>query len=56
MNTRRSQLDRVLDEKDTGLSLDTLSRAAKALGYQIQIELVIAQTKKPGKKSATAKR
>lgn len=56
MNTSRSQLDRVLDETDTGLTLDTLSRAATALGYQIQIGLVVAQTKKPGRKSATAKR
>jgi len=56
MNTSRSQLDRVLDETDTGLTLDTLSRAATALGYQIQIGLVVAQTKKPAKKSATARR
>lgn len=55
MNTSRSQLDRVLDETDTGLTLDTLSRTATALGYRIQIELVVAQTKKPGKRSATAK-
>lgn len=30
MNTSRLQLDRVLDEADTGLTLDTLSRAAGA--------------------------
>jgi len=40
MQTSRSQLDRVLDETDTGLTLDTLSRAATALGYRIQIDLV----------------
>lgn len=31
MNTSRLQLDRVLDEADIGLTLDTLSRAAAAL-------------------------
>ena len=40
MQTSRSQLDRVLDETDTGLTLDTLSRAATALGYRIRIDLV----------------
>lgn len=40
MHTSRSQLDRVLDETDTGLTLDTLSRAATALGYRIQIDLI----------------
>ncbi|WNH53565.1 helix-turn-helix domain-containing protein [Stenotrophomonas oahuensis] len=40
MQTSRSQLDRVLDETDTGLTLDTLSRAATALGYRVQIDLV----------------
>lgn len=40
MNTSRSQLDRVLDEADTGLTLDTLSRAATALGYRIHVDLV----------------
>ncbi|MBN4841550.1 XRE family transcriptional regulator, partial [Citrobacter braakii] len=34
MHTSRSHLDRLLDEHDTGLTLDTLSRAAQALGYR----------------------
>ena len=39
MQTSRSQLDRVLDENDTALTLDTLSRAATALGYRVKVEL-----------------
>jgi antitoxin HicB len=39
MHTSRSHLDRVLDENDTGLTIDTLSRAAQALGYRVKIEL-----------------
>ncbi len=42
MHTSRSHLDRVLDENDTGLTLDTLSRAAQALGYRVKVELVAA--------------
>lgn len=42
MHTSRSQLDRVLDENDTGLTLDTLSRAASALGYRVKVDLVAA--------------
>lgn len=39
MNTSRSQLDRVLDENDTALTLETLSRAASALGCRVRVEL-----------------
>lgn len=39
MNTSRSQLDRVLDENDTALTLETLSRAASVLGYRVRVEL-----------------
>lgn len=46
MQTSRSQLNRVLDETDTGLTLETLSRAATALGYTVKIDLV-APTKCP---------
>lgn len=42
MHTSRSQLDRVLDQNDTGLTLETLSRAASALGYRVKVELVAA--------------
>lgn len=39
MRTSRSMLDRLLDETDTGLTIDTLSRAAQALGYRVKVEL-----------------
>jgi antitoxin HicB len=42
MHTSRSHLDRVLDANDTGLTIDTLSRAAQALGYRVKIELAAA--------------
>lgn len=42
MHTSRSHLDRVLDAADTGLTLDTLSRAAFALGYRVKVDLVAA--------------
>lgn len=42
MHTSRAQLNRVLDAEDTGLTLDTLSRAAAALGYRVKVDLVAA--------------
>lgn len=42
MHTSRSQLDRVLDKNDTGLTLETLSRAASALGYRVKVDLIAA--------------
>ena len=40
MNTSRFQLDRVLDPKNPGVSLETLSRAATAIGRKVRLELV----------------
>lgn len=40
MHTSRAQLNRVLDAEDTGLTLDTLSRAASALGYRVKFDLI----------------
>ena len=42
MCTSRSALDRLLDENDTGLTIDTLTRAARALGYKVKLELKAA--------------
>ena len=42
MHTSRSHLDRLLDAHDTGLTLETLSRAAQVLGYRIRVELEAA--------------
>jgi DNA-binding Xre family transcriptional regulator len=39
MGTSRAALDRLLDEKDTGLTLTTLDRVARALGKRVKIEL-----------------
>jgi len=39
MGTSRAALDRLLDDKDTGLTLATLDRVARALGKRVRIEL-----------------
>jgi hypothetical protein len=40
LETSRSQLDRLLDPENDGVSLAVLGRAAKALGRSIRLELV----------------
>ncbi len=40
MQTSRSQLNRLLDPEKTGVSIETITRAASAVGRQIRIELV----------------
>ncbi len=52
MNTSRSQLDRLLDPKNTAVSLDTLFSAARAVGRTLQVTLgdlptVLARTPRP---------
>lgn len=42
MQTSRSHLDRLLDERDAGLTLEVLSRAARVLGCAVRIQLVPA--------------
>lgn len=42
MHTSRAALNRLLDENDTGLTLETLSNGAQALGYRVKVELVAA--------------
>lgn len=39
MRTSRAALNRLLDEKDTSLTLTTLARAANALGKRVKLEL-----------------
>jgi predicted XRE-type DNA-binding protein len=39
MGTSRSQLDRVLDPRCTGIQLGTLVRAARAVGRSLEIEI-----------------
>ena len=40
MRTSRSALDRLLDPTNASVSLDTLTRAAAAVGREIRLELV----------------
>jgi hypothetical protein len=40
MHTSRSQLDRLLDPANDAVSLETLSRAAHAVGRSLKVELV----------------
>ncbi|MDE1147363.1 MAG: Fis family transcriptional regulator [Azospirillaceae bacterium] len=40
MRTSRTQLDRVLDPDNVAISLDTLARAARAVGKTLKIELI----------------
>ncbi len=39
MHTSRSQLDRILDPNETGTSIDSLVRAAAAMGRHLDIRL-----------------
>ena len=40
MDTSRSQLDRLLDPQTDSVTLETLTRAARAVGRQVKVELV----------------
>ena len=40
MKTSRTQLDRLLDPQKTKVQLDTIYKAARAVGRQIKMELV----------------
>ena len=40
MRTSRAQLDRLLDPENESVTLDTLTRAAHAVGRQLRLELV----------------
>lgn len=40
MDTRRAQLNRVLDPEEFNVTLETLSRAAKVVGRGLKVELV----------------
>ena len=42
MNTSRAQLDRILDGDDASLTLETLSRASRAVGCRVSVELAAA--------------
>ena len=40
MHTSRTVVDRMLDASDTGLTLETMTRAATALGFRVKVDLV----------------
>lgn len=40
MHTSRSQLDRILDPANDKIQLDTVFKAARALGREVRLELV----------------
>ena len=40
METSRAQVDRLLDPKNSGATLETLMRAAKAVGRELRLEIV----------------
>jgi predicted XRE-type DNA-binding protein len=42
MHTSRAALNRLLDDKDTSLTLTTLASAAAALGKRVNVKLVAA--------------
>jgi predicted XRE-type DNA-binding protein len=46
LRTSRSQLDRLLDPRNASVSLDTMARAAKAVGKTLVIRLTGATTRK----------
>ncbi|HVI08756.1 MAG TPA: helix-turn-helix transcriptional regulator [Candidatus Binatia bacterium] len=46
LNTSRSQLDRLLDPRNASVTLDTMSRAAKALGKRLVVRIEEAKRKR----------
>lgn len=40
MRTSRSQLDRILDPSNDKIQLDTVFKAARALGREVKVELI----------------
>ena len=46
LHTSRSQLDRLLDPRNVSVTLDTVARAARALGKQLVIRVVDEKAKR----------
>jgi antitoxin HicB len=42
MGTSRSQLDRLLDPKNSAVNLETIAKAARAVGKRVRLEMVDA--------------
>jgi antitoxin HicB len=45
LHTRRSQLDRLVDPRNVSVTLDTMARAARALGKRVIIRVADVKTK-----------
>ena len=46
LHTSRSQLDRLLDPQNVSVTLDTIARAARALGKRLVIRVADAKVKR----------
>ena len=46
LRTSRSQLDRLLDPKNVSVTLDTITRAARALGKRVILRVADVKTKR----------
>lgn len=46
LHTSRSQLDRLLDPRNVSVTLDTITRAARALGKRVVIRVTDAKAKR----------
>jgi predicted XRE-type DNA-binding protein len=46
LHTSRSQLDRLLDPQNVSVTLDTIARAARALGKRVIVRVADAKTKR----------
>jgi hypothetical protein len=58
LKTSRSQLDRLLDPRNTAVSIDALARAAHVLGKQLVFEMrdcAPQKPRQPARKKATAR-
>lgn len=56
LSTSRTQIDRLLDPAHVGVSIETITRAAKAVGKQLTFQVVDAQTTRCRSKLTERKR
>jgi transcriptional regulator with XRE-family HTH domain len=60
LSTSRTQIDRLLDPAHVGVSIETIARAAKAVGKRLTLEVVDVQTtrrrSKPSERERVARK
>ena len=56
LHTSRSQLDRLLDPRNVSVSLDTMARAAKALGKSLVIRITDVNTRRTRRRASKLSR